>query len=114
MSTVQADLTVYTNATWIDALIWPGVDLTGMTLKLQLRDPANPQNVVLELSTDNTFLAVTDPAAGHWAFDLPVAAAKDVPPAAYVYDVIAYLPADPRVWRYQSGTLTVTAGVTLR
>jgi len=113
------DFTVANNETWdnrftlLDAAGAP-VNLAGRTIKMQLRDPAQFTNVVLELSTDNERIVAIDPAGGIWALAVPASVAKDVPAAAYAYDVIDYLAADPRVWRRQKGTLSVEKGITTR
>ena len=114
MSAVQADFTVANNETWSLSFTWPGVDLTGHTLKMQARDPANLGNVVVELSTDNERLVITDAAGGVWALNLPAPAAAAIAAGSYAYDVLDYLANDPRVWRRQVGTVTVEQGVTVR
>ncbi|MCW2317986.1 hypothetical protein M2322_003551 [Rhodoblastus acidophilus] len=119
MTAAAVDFTVANNETWDLGFVLKDasgalVNLTGRTIKMQLRDPAAPANIVVELSTDNERIVIADAPAGVWALAVPVSVAQGVPNGSYVYDVIDYLANDPRVWRRQKGTVTVEWGVTKR
>jgi hypothetical protein len=113
---VEIDFTVSNNETWDQSFVWTDgghpVDLTGMSLKIQLRDPANLSNVIIEISTANSLILVGAPTSGQWQLSVPASKTKDVPAGSYSYDVLNYLANDPRVWRRQKGTITVEQGVT--
>ena len=115
---VEIDFTVSTNATWDTAFAWTEAGapfpLTGLNFKIQLRDPANANNVVLTLSTADSSILVPDAPGGHWQLSVPYSAALGVPAGSYAYDVLTWLTNDPRVWRRQKGTVTVDQGTTLQ
>jgi hypothetical protein len=115
---VEIDFDVSTNATWDVSFAWAQagapVNLTGLNFKIQLRDPANPGNVVVELSTANERVLVIDAIGGIWGLTLSAATANGIPAGAYAYDVLTWLTNDPRVWRRQNGVATIAQGTTIQ
>jgi len=119
VTAAAVDFTVANNETWDLGFVLKdasgvAVNLTGRSIKMQIRGAANPDDVIVELSTDNERIIIVDAPAGAWALAVPVSITQGVPEGAYVYDVIDYFANDPRVWRRQKGAVTVEWGVTVR
>jgi hypothetical protein len=114
MPPVEMDMTVSTNADWLDGLEYQDlqtpaqpIDLSGIALELELR--ANPPDatVALRCGTDNGYIAVY---ANTWQLLVPAEVMLLLPPATYVYDMLGR--ADGFTRNLASGSVTVVQGVT--
>lgn len=82
------------------------VDLTGATVKMQLKDASGKP--VSEFSTTNSKLEITDAVAGKFAFKKQIIA---VSPMRYKYDIqITFLNGDRKTWI--KGEWTISKDVT--
>lgn len=114
MPQVIMDMTVSTNADWLDGLEYQDlqtpaqpIDLAGIAFEMEMR--ANPPDatVVLRCGTDNGYIVVY---ANTWQFLVPAAVMLLLPPATYVYDMLGR--ADGYTRKLASGSVTAVQGVT--
>jgi len=114
MPAVTMAMTVWTNADWIDGLEYHDlqtpsqpIDLTGIEFEMELRSSAQDITVVLKATTDNGLIIVY---SNTWQFSVPATTMSLIPPASYVFDMLAV--ADNTVRIIASGTVQVNLGVT--
>jgi hypothetical protein len=114
MPAVAMSMTAWTNADWIDGLeYWDTqgppnpIDLTGITFEMEMRTSPPAATVVLAASTTNGLIVVY---SNTWQFKVPAATMGLIPPAPYVFDMLAL--ADGTVRIIASGTVQVNQGVT--
>jgi len=114
MPQVAMDMTVSTNADWLDGLEYHDlqtpaqpIDLAGIAFELEMR--ANPPDatVVLRCGTDNGLIVVY---ANTWQLLVPATTMILLPPATYVYDMLGMADGYTRI--LSSGTVVVVQGVT--
>src|SRR5215472_3806221 len=92
MPIVSMDMTVTTNADWLDGLeYWDlqtpaqPIDLAGIEFEMEMRTVASAATVVLKCSTDNGLIVVY---SNTWQLKVPATTMSLVPPASYVYDLL--------------------------
>jgi hypothetical protein len=114
MPAVAMDMTVWTNADWLDGLeYWDQrtppqpIDMGGIEFEMEMRTAPPAVTVVLKASTDNGLIVVY---ANTWQFKIPAMTMNLVPAATYVYDMLAV--ADGYVRIIASGGVTVNQGIT--
>jgi hypothetical protein len=114
MPQVAMDMTVATNADWLDGLEYHDlqvppqpIDLVGIAFELEMR--ANPPDatVVLKCGTDNGLIVIY---ANTWQLLVPATVMSLVPPATYVYDMLGTADGYTRI--LSSGIVTVVQGIT--
>jgi hypothetical protein len=114
MPQVAMDMTVTTNADWLDGLEYHDlqvpsqpINLAGIAFELEMR--ANPPDatVVLRCATDNGYIVTY---ANTWQLLVPATVMEIVPPATYAYDMLGMADGYTRI--LSSGTVTVVQGVT--
>ena len=84
------------------------VDLTGATIKMQLRKSYCDSVVALEFSTDNGSITIDNPDTGHFIINSTII---DINPRLYVYDVEVTLNTG-RVITIIQGTFNILPTVT--
>jgi hypothetical protein len=86
-------------------------DLTGYTAQMQIRPTKTSQSVILELSTANGRIVISDPASGEmtWILDRPTTAALDFCEA--FYDLLLD-DGSGTTERLLEGSVTLSLGVT--
>jgi hypothetical protein len=114
MPQVIMDMTVATNADWLDGLEYQDlqtpaqpIDLDGIAFELELRATPPAATVVLRAGTDNGLIVVY---ANTWQLLVPATLMETLPPATYVYDMLGR--ADGYTRQLSSGNVTVVQGVT--
>ena len=114
MPVVAMDMTITTNADWLDGLeYWDlqtpaqPIDLAGIEFEMSLRTTPSAATVVLKSTTDNGLIVVY---SNTWQLRVPAVTMALVPPAAYVYDLLGV--ADGYIRVLASGGVTVEQGVT--
>jgi len=114
MPQVAMDMTVFTNADWLDGLeYWDlqtpaqPIDLAGIELEVELRQSPPAETVVLKATTTNGLIVIY---ANTWQFKIPATTMMLLPPATYVYDMLGV--ADGYIRMLASGGVTVIQGVT--
>ncbi len=115
LPTVAIDLTVETNADWLDGIeYWdapqPGgspIYLDGIAFALEMRSAPPVATVVLRATTDNGFLRIY---ANTWQLMVPGATMALVPPGNYVFDLLGM--ADGYTRNLAQATVTVLLGIT--
>lgn len=84
-------------------------DLTGCTVKMQVRETPASSTVILEISTANGY-AVIDPLNGKISITVPSSVTATLPPGLYVYDLDLISVANSK--RIIEGQFEITAEVT--
>jgi hypothetical protein len=114
MPQVSMDMTVATNADWLDGLEYQDlqtppqpIDLSGIALELEMRSSPPAATVVLKAATDNDLIIIYD---NTWQLLVPATTMLLIPPATYVFDMLGR--ADGYTRTLASGTVTVVQGVT--
>jgi hypothetical protein len=114
MPQVVMDMTVSTNADWLDGLEYQDlqtpaqpIDLSGIAFELELRADPPAATVVLRCGTDNGLIVVY---FNTWQLLVPSTTMLLLPPATYVYDMLGM--ADGYTRKLSSGNVTVVQGVT--
>jgi hypothetical protein len=114
MPSVAMNMTVWTNADWLDGLEYHDlatppqpIDLTGIEFEMEMRSNPPAVTVVLKATTDNGLIQVY---SNTWQFNIPASTMSLIPPTTYVYDMLAV--ADGHIRIIASGTVDVILGVT--
>src|SRR5262252_8266301 len=109
MPQVGMDMTVATNADWLDGLeYWDlqtppqPIDLSGIEFEMELRANPPAATVVLKATTDNGLIVVY---ANTWQLRVPAPTMSLIFPATYVYDMLGV--ADGYIRILASGSVTV-------
>lgn len=114
---LSGSLTIVNNADWRQT--WPfagsggaAIDITGIAFEMQIRSADDDTMIVLDLSTANGGL-VAGGAAGTLQAIAPYAMTSQIPPGAYLADIVATADG-ARVNCFPAGpaSVTVVAGVT--
>jgi hypothetical protein len=104
---------VANNEVWLDGLEYQDletgdpIDLTGITLQMEMRIIASAATVVLRATTDNSYIRV---AGNTWQLQVPSDVMVTIPPATYVFDMLGL--ADGLTRRLVRGNVGVVLGVT--
>jgi len=114
MPTVIMTMTAATNADWLDGLeYWDQqtppqpIDMGGIEFEMEMRTTAPAATVVLKATTDNGLIVVY---ANTWQLIVPAPTMSLIPPASYVFDMLAV--ADGRIRNIANGTVDIVLGVT--
>jgi len=114
MPSVVMAMTAWTNADWLDGLeYWDqqtppqAIDLAGIEFEMEMRSTAPAATVVLKATTDNQLIVVY---ANTWQLIVPAPTMSLIPPASYVFDMLAV--ADGRIRSIATGTVDIVQGVT--
>jgi len=114
MPTVIMAMTAATNADWLDGLeYWDqqippqAIDMGGIEFEMEMRTSAPAATVVLKATTDNGLIVVY---ANTWQLKVPAPTMSLIPPASYVFDMLAV--ADGRIRNIATGTVDIVLGVT--
>jgi len=114
MPSVVMAMTAWTNADWLDGLeYWDqqtppqAIDLAGIEFEMEMRSTAPAATVVLKATTDNQLIVVY---ANTWQLIVPAPTMSLIPPASYVFDILAV--ADGRIRSIATGTVDIVQGVT--
>jgi hypothetical protein len=114
MPAVAMDMTVATNADWLDGLeYWDlqnpaqPIDLSGIEFEMEMRTAPPVATVVLRASTDNGLIIIY---SNSWQFFVPSVTMLLVPPGDYVFDLLGR--ADGYTRSLVQATVTVNLGVT--
>ena len=114
MPSVVMAMTAWTNADWLDGLeYWDqqtppqAIDMGGIEFEMEMRSTAPAATVVLKATTDNQLIVVY---ANTWQLIVPAPTMSLIPPASYVFDMLAV--ADGRIRSIATGTVDIVQGVT--
>jgi hypothetical protein len=114
MPVVAMDMTIATNADWLDGLeYWDlqspaqPIDLSGIEFEMEMRSAPPVATVVLLASTDNGLISVY---SNTWQFLVPSTTMLLVPPGNYVFDLLGR--ADGYTRSLVQATVAVNLGVT--
>jgi len=114
MPAVAMDMTVWTNADWLDGLEYHDLQSTpqpimldGIAFEMELRANPPAATVVLKATTDNGLIVVYD---NTWQLKVPAPTMSLIFPATYVYDILAI--ADGYIRIIASGSVIVYQGIT--
>lgn len=113
----KADLTILQGANFALPVVYADaanapVNLSGFTIKMQVRPTKSSTQVLVELSTANGRVVITDAAAGKFRLALTAAETAALNPStAGVYDILLTRP-DGVVTRLLEGGVTISGGVT--
>lgn len=109
-------LTYSNNETWIDnfafTLNGAARDLTGWSLRMQLRAQAGDPNIAIEASTANSRLIITNGPGGNVQIFVAVADTQNIAAGNYTADIVGSPFNDARVYQLAQGFVVVTEGVT--
>lgn len=116
MTPAQLDLTIYQGATFRKSFTWQtgdpltAVDLTGCTMRMQIRERRDATEVIVELTSENGGITIT-PLTGQFALYLSATATAALAVTKAVYDLeIVFANGD--VVRFLQGKVTVSPEVT--
>lgn len=91
MKPVKLNLEIYRGDTYYREFQWRefdvAVDITGCSIKMQFRECLGSPDVLLEASSVDGKVSVTDGINGGWEIDLPPAETSLLEVGKYVYDV---------------------------
>ena len=116
MSAGQHNFIAEVGATFEQTLAWQdadgvGLSITGKTIEMEVR--ACPGgDVIVEASTTDGRIVITDGANGIFAITIPANIMADVAPLSYVYDILLITSAADRI-RLVEGAFHVAARVTV-
>ena len=116
MSAGQHNFIGEVGATFTQTLAWQdsagvGYDITGKTIAMEVRTCPGA-DVVVEASTTDGRIVITDAANGIFVITIPANIMADVDPLAYVYDILLITSAADRI-RLVEGAFTVADRVTV-
>lgn len=118
METVKLDLEIRKGTTkrltfqWLNTKTQVPYVLTGCVIKLQVRDYANAPSVILELSTTNGYITITDGLLGKWSVHFPRALTEALTQNAGVYDIDILYPSNDLKTPVE-GVISFKQGVTI-
>jgi hypothetical protein len=99
MKPAEVELTIYQGSTYHKKFTWETqvsnsgviskvpVDLTGYTMRMQIRAKITDPEIILELTTENGRINITNPTSGEFSFDLPEAVTSELNFKSAVYDL---------------------------
>jgi hypothetical protein len=118
MQPAHIDLTIYKGSTFSKNFQWKTgtpavpVDLTGCTLKMQVRKNVMDTNVLAEFSSTNGLLTVTNAAQGRIALEIPASTSTAFTFMAGVYDIEITFVGTGDVYRIIEGCFSAIPEVT--
>lgn len=117
MQPANIDLTIYKGSTFIKAIQWKTgspalpVNLTGCTLRMQMRKTVNDTTVLDTLTTENGKLQITNAAEGKISINISASVSSVYAFERGVYDLeVVFL--DNSVYRIIEGAVTTVPEVT--
>lgn len=110
MSAGKKDIVIEQGATFTWVNTWVGVNITGYTIRMQVRSDASSSVKVLDLSTTTGEIVLTTPASGVFTVTVSATATAALTPGNYVYDL--EMVNGSTVTRLLEGKCTVSAEVT--
>lgn len=116
MTPGQLDLIIYQGATWrktirVQSPAGTGVDLTDATLQMQIRPAIASTEIIIELSTANGRIVVTDASKGEFVVEIEDEASSQIDQTKGVYDLEVHYP-NGDVDRILMGKVTLSKEVT--
>jgi hypothetical protein len=78
--------TIDQGATWSREVTWTGQNITGYTVRMQLRRKVTDESAIIELSTTNGKIALTSPSTGMVTLNLTATETAALS-GEYVYDL---------------------------
>ncbi len=107
-------MSFYNNADWYQTFTvragGSAVDLTGKLLRLTLRRQVGDASPLLEATTDNGMITITDGVAGKFALSVPYATTRDIPAGNHYWDLVDVLSVNSQT-RVAGGRFLVRQGV---
>ena len=118
MEPAKIDLTVYKGSTFSKKFQWKTgepltpVDLTGCTIRMQVRKLVTSSSVLVEFNGSNGMLSITDPLNGLFKLDISAATSTAFNFTSGVYDIEVSYPDNITVYRLIEGSFTAVPEVT--
>ena len=119
MKPAQLNITIYQGSTFQKSFQWSTgepsapVNLTGCKVRMQIREKYTSEQFILELTTDNGRITITDPLLGKFAAEISAADTSELRFKAAVYDLEIEFPGTPsKVKRIIQGSVALSLEVT--
>lgn len=118
MTPVKHDITIYAGSyfslpvQWLTGEPAVGVDLTGCSIKMQIRKTATSSEVLYELSTSNNKISFVDSAVGKFEVVITGEESELFTFFRGVYDLEIHYPSGGNVYRLMQGSVTIDPNVT--
>lgn len=118
MTPASVDLTIYKGSTFSRQVQWKTgtpalpVNITGCTLRMQIRGKITDASVILSLTTENGGIVITDAVNGKFSVVIEASASTAVAATSGVYDLEIVMPDTTTVYRLMEGSVTLVPEVT--
>ena len=118
MTPAKLDLTIYKGTTFRKGFQWKiqstdlPMDLTGCTIKMQVKEGACSEVPLIELTTANGKIVIESAIDGKWIIEILSADTATLNPIRYVYDMDITFPSGD-VFTVTSGIIKVIEQVTV-
>lgn len=117
MKPATLDLTVYKGSTFVQAVQWKTgatptpVDLTGCSIRMQIRERVTTATTIDDLTTQNSRIVITDAVQGKFEIRIPANTSSAYTVNSGVYDVEVVM-TDGSPYRILEGSVSFSPEVT--
>lgn len=118
MIPAQLDLVIYKGSTQVKPIQWKSgepllpVNLSGCSIRMQVRPSADSNTVVDTLTTDNSRIIIDNPSTGEFSLHFPSGITSLVTENYCVYDLEVVYPSNGPVYTILAGKVTYKQDVT--
>ena len=118
MEPAKIDLTVYKGSTFSKKFQWKTgepltpVDLTGCTIRMQVRKLVTSSSILAEFNESNGMLIITNPINGQFQLDISASTSTGFNFTSGVYDIEISYPDNITVYRLIEGSFIAVPEVT--
>lgn len=118
MKPATLNLSIYKGSTFLKEIQWKTgdpalpVNITGCSLRMQIRAKVNDATVVDDLTTANSRIVITDAVNGKFTFEIPADTSSAYAISDGVYDLEIVFPGGAPVYRLLEGSVSAAPEVT--
>lgn len=118
MEPAKIDLTVYKGSTFSKKFQWKTgdpllpVDISGCTVRMQVRKTATSSSILAEFDQFNGLLVITDPLEGKFQLNIPASISSNFGFTSGVFDIEVAYSDNITVYRLIEGSFTAVPEVT--
>lgn len=120
MKPVKLDLTIYRGSTFVKQVTWQtgtpaaAVNLTGCSIRMQVRPKITETVLIDELTTENARIEITNAATGTFLIKIPASVSTNYGSTykSGVYDLEVTMPDGVTIYRIMEGGFSIIPEVT--
>lgn len=118
MEPAKIDLTVYKGSTFYKKFQWKTgdpllpVDITGCSIRMQVRKTVTSSSILAEFNQANQMLSIIDPIDGTFQLSIPASVSASFGFTSGVFDIEVAYPDNITVYRLIEGSFTAVPEVT--